>query len=395
MSDPIVILGSGLAGYTVAREFRKLDQQTALVIVTADDGCFYSKPMLSNALAAGKLPAALRMKPADAMAVELNARIQTHTQVTGIDAAARRVVLGNGAITYSKLVLAQGADPVRLPLGGDGAADVMSVNDLAGYAHFREQLAGKRRVAILGAGLIGCEFANDLIVGGYEVDVIDIAAQPLGRLLPRAPADALRSALAAAGVRWHFGKRTATVDKTGAAYRIGFAGGALNGSEHRNHGGAEAESVEADLVLSAIGLAPRIGLARAAGLTVNRGIVVDNTLRTSDAHIYALGDCAEIEGAVLPFVLPIMHAARVLAPNLTGQTAVLQLPVMPVLVKTPALPVVVCPAPAGTGGHWRVEQTEGGSVARFVDACGRVSGFTLSGAATAQRQQLLKEMAAA
>lgn len=395
MSDPIVILGSGLAGYTVAREFRKLDRQTALVIVTADDGCFYSKPMLSNALAAGKSPAALRMKQADAMAVELNARIQTHTEVTGIDAAARQVVLGNRAITYSKLVLALGADPIRLPLGGDGAADVMSVNDLSGYTHFRGQLAGKRRVVILGAGLIGCEFANDLIVGGYEVDVIDIAAQPLGRLLPPAPAEALRAALAATGVRWHFGKRTAAVEKTGAAYRIHFTGDALNGSEHSGRSGAEAGSVEADLVLSAIGLAPRIGLAHAAGLTVHRGIVVDNTLRSSDAHIYALGDCAEIEGAVLPFVLPIMHAARVLAPNLTGQTSVLQLPVMPVLVKTPALPAVVCPAPAGTGGHWEVEQTDGGSVARFVDAAGRVTGFAVTGAATAQRQQLMKEITAA
>lgn len=380
MADPIVIAGSGLAGYTVARELRKLDRETPLVIVTADDGCFYSKPMLSNALAAGKSAAALAMKPAAAMAAELSADVLAGTVVESIDASGRCIGIAGRSIGYSKLVLALGADPIRLPLDGNGAADVLSVNDLAGYARFRERLQGRRRVAILGAGLIGCEFANDLVAGGHEADVIDIAAQPLGRLLPPEPAGALREALAAAGVRWHFGRRTVAVDRAGEGYRLRFGDG----------GG-----IDTDLVLSAIGLAPRTGLARAAGLAVNRGIVVDGTLRSSDPHIHALGDCAEFEGAVLPFVLPIMSAARVLAPVLAGQGASLRYPVMPVVVKTPAMPAVVCPPPAGCSGGWQVEAVSDGMVARFVGADGRMAGFALTSAATARRQQLLKEMSTA
>jgi rubredoxin-NAD+ reductase len=378
--NPIAIVGSGLAGYTVAREFRKLDKETPLLVVTADDGCFYSKPMLSNALAAGKSAASLAMKTAAAMGEELGAEIITHTSVSAIDAAAHRIKAGEREFPYAKLVLALGADPIRLPLAGDGAGDVLSVNDLAGYAQLRERLVDKRRIAILGAGLIGCEFANDLLLGKQEVDVIDIALQPLGRLLPPAPAEAIRAALAQAGVRWHFGKKTTSVEKSGNAYRIAFEDGG---------------SVEADLVLSAIGLAPRIALARAATLSVNRGIVVDGQLRSSNADIFALGDCAEVDGSVLPFVLPIMNSARVLGPVLAGKESALRYPVMPVVVKTPAMPTVVCPAPAGTKGDWKIETTAGGIVARFVDPEGRIAGFALTGTATAQRQQLLKEMAPA
>ena len=87
----------------------------------------------------------------------------------------------------TKLVLAIGADPIRLPLAGDGAADVLSVNDLDDFARFHAAIQGRKRVAVMGAGLIGCEFANDLLVAGFEVDIVDIAPLPLGRLLPEQP----------------------------------------------------------------------------------------------------------------------------------------------------------------------------------------------------------------
>lgn len=375
--DPIVILGSGLAGYTLAREFRKLDRETPLVILTSDEGGFYSKPMLSNAFAAGKSASQLVMKPVEAMRLELNASICAHTDAQAIEPASRLVRSAGGDFTYSSLVLALGADPIRLPLAGDGASAVMSVNDVRDYARFREALAGKRRIAILGAGLIGCEFANDLAAGGYEVDVIDIAAQPLGRLLPPEAASAMRDALANIGVRWHFGRATQSVARSG------------NGLVLRLDDGTQ---VEADAVLSAVGLKPRTGLARAAGLAVNRGVAVDDHLRSSNAHVYALGDCAEVQGAVLPFVLPIMNAARVLASILAGREAALRYPAMPVVVKTPALPAVVCPPDPGAAGDWQIEIRPGGVLARFVDAENRMLGFALTGAATQRKQQLLRDM---
>ena len=378
--DPTVIIGSGLAGYTLAREFRKLDRDAPLTIVTADDGAFYSKPMLSNALAAGKLPEQLVNKSAQAMAQELGAGIITRCSVQAIDRQSRLVRHTRGDTTYSRLVLALGADPIRLPLAGEGAAAVLSVNSLEDYSRFRAGIAGKRRVAVLGAGLIGCEFANDLVAAGYTVDVVDIAPQPLGRLLPADTADALRDALALAGVRWQLGKRTEAVERCGDGYTVRFSDGT---------------SIASDAVLSAIGLKPRTALARAAGLEVDGGIVADRFLRTSDASIYALGDCAEVEGAVLPFVLPIMHAARALASTLAGREQALRYPPMPVVVKTPAWPVVVCPPQQGAAGEWLSESESGSIASRYVNAEGRLLAFALSGKAVERKRQLLAELAGA
>ena len=193
-SAPVVVVGSGLAGYGVARELRRLDKATPLVIVSRDHAGFYSKPMLSNALAGKKTAATLVMKSAEKMAAELGATVRTHSTVQRIDRAAKTIELADGeALAYRDLVLALGADPIRLALEGDAADTVLSVNDLDDYARFAERLEGATRVAVLGAGLIGCEFANDLLSRGIEPVVIDLADRPLSRLLPDAAGARLRA----------------------------------------------------------------------------------------------------------------------------------------------------------------------------------------------------------
>ena len=377
---PIVIVGSGLAGYTVARELRKLDKHTPLVVVSRDHAGFYSKPMLSNALAGGKTAAALLMKAADKMAAELPAVVHTHRELRAVDTAARTVALDDGStLAYRDLVLALGADAIRLPLGGDGAQDgVLSVNDLDDYTRFAERLEGVRAVAILGGGLIGCEFANDLLARGVTPTVIDPAPGPLSRLLPPEAGAFLQQRLEAAGVRFLFGVAATRVDRADA-------GGAMLTLD-------DGSTLGADLVLSAIGLRPRTDLARAAGLAVNRGIVVDRRLATSAAHVHAVGDCAEVEGHSLPFVLPIMQQARALAATLAGTATDVTYPAMPVVVKTPACPTVVCPPPPGSSGQWQVESAADALTARFVDGEGRLLGFALMGSATSLRQSLAAQV---
>jgi len=374
----VVIVGSGLAGYTAAREFRKLDRQTPLVVVSRDAAGFYSKPMLSNALAGRKTAATLVMKPAAKMAEELGATVRAHTEVRQIDTSAQAVLLADGkSIAYRDLVLALGADPIRLPLEGDGADDVRSVNDLDDYARFAERLDGVSQVTILGAGLIGCEFANDLLTRGIVPTVIDPAAWPLSRLLPAAAGAWLRERLEAAGVRFLFAAAASRIDCSARGYTLGLNDGSR---------------IEAGLVLSAIGLRPRTAVARDAGLAVQRGIVTDRRLATSAAHVYALGDCAEVEGLTLPYVMPIMQQARALAATLAGTPSAVLYPAMPVVVKTPACPTVVCPPPVGAGGEWSVQSDAQALEARFHGVDGRLLGFALMGSATAQRQALAAQV---
>ena len=354
---PIVVLGSGLAGYTLARELRKLDAEVPLLIVTSDHGGFYSKPMLSNALGQNKSVDALLLKSSVQMAAELKAQVHAHTTVSAVDTQRKQLTIAGATLAYSKLVLALGADTIRLPLQGDGADDVLSVNDLDDYKRFRTAIENKQDIAILGAGLIGCEFANDLIAAGHRVHVIDLAPQPLGRLLPAQAGAWLQDKLEAAGIIFHLATSALLVERIGTRLRLSLA----NGS-----------SVQADVVLSAVGLKPRITLAQAAGIQINRGIVVDESLQTSAADVYALGDCAEVGGKVLPFVMPIMQGARALASTLSGKPTAVHYPVMPVAVKTPVCPAVVAPPDPAAQGAWLVEETPQGVKAMFQDVRGKL-----------------------
>ena len=378
-SSAIVIIGSGLAGYTLVREIRKLDKAAPITIITREPGYFYSKPMLSTALASKKEAAQLVTTPADGMAAQLEISIMSETDVNAIDCAAQTIQTSKGAIAYGKLVLALGADQIRIPLQGNAASEVLSVNDLEDYAKFRSAITDKKKVAILGAGLIGCEFANDLVLGGYEVDVIDLAPQVLGRLLPEAAAKDLQGKLSDAGVKWHFSTTVQTVDRNGDVLQITLANGSL---------------ISCDVVLSAVGLKPRLDLAKSAGIHTAAGIAVNRELQTSVSNVYSLGDCAEVEGLVLPYVMPLMQAARALAPTLIGQPTLVNYPAMPVMVKTPALPTVVSPPAKGAEGQWKTIPIEGGIEARFESADGKLLGFALMGKATMQRGALTKELPA-
>ncbi|MEM9604472.1 MAG: FAD-dependent oxidoreductase [Pseudomonadota bacterium] len=375
----VTILGTGLAGYTTAREIRKLDADLPITLITADDGHNYSKPMLSNGFAKGKTAEGLKQQSADQMADALGATVLTETRVTAIDTATRRLTTDTGEHPYDSLVLATGAQQIRLPLEGDGADDVVSVNTLWEYATFRDRLDGKSTVAVMGPGLIGCEFANDLCAGGLSCHVIGPDAYPLERLMPAPAGHALQQALTSLGTHFHLGTVVSAVNRHGDGFRL-----ALSNGEH----------VDADIVLSAAGLVPDTALARAAGLDTARGIVVDRCLRTSDPHVYALGDCIEIEGLLMPYVMPIMYMARALASAVTGNPAPVSLPAMPVAVKTPVHPIVVSPPAPDAVGHWHCEtQEDGGVKARFESEDGTLLGIALTGAmAVRQKVALQREL---
>lgn len=376
--NPIVVLGSGLAGYTVIRELRKLNRDIPITLVTRDNGDYYSKPMLSNAFAQNKDAASLVLTKAADMAKQLDIKLLVETEVQAIHRDSKRLDTTSGMLEYDKLVLALGADAIRIPLHGDAADDVLSVNDLADYAKLRVALGAAKSIAIMGGGLIGCEFANDLASAGYTVSVIDPGAYPLASLMPEKAGRQLLKPLSGIGVTWRFGTSVQRVNKATSGYVLTLADGS---------------TIQADIVLSAVGLRPRTQLARDAGIAVNRGIVVDDRLCTSDASIYALGDCAEIQGKVLPFVLPIMHAGRALARVLNGEDAKVAFPAMPVVVKTPAHPVAVSPVARDAVGAWQELASGRGVKMEFIDALNKLSGFVLTGEYAGERNEMAKRLA--
>lgn len=377
--NPVIIIGAGLAGWTTAREFRKLDANTPLMVITLDSGDFYAKPSLSNACAQKRTPAQLVSTPAAKMAETLNVTLLAHTRVESIDTAAKTITSSKGGFSYSQLVLATGAQPIRVPLAGDAADKVLSINSLDDFASFHARLgAGEgshKHVLIMGAGLIGCEFANDLAASGHQVTVVDPATGPMAALLPAQASMDLRDALTGLGVNWHLGatvKAVNTADGDRNRFQVDLSNG---------------QQALVDIVLSAIGLRADTSLAQTAGLTHERGIMVDATLQTSAPHVFALGDNAQYASAgqrTLPYVMPIMSAAKALAATLTGTRTDVVFPVMPVAIKTPALPVVVVAPAPGTPGAWHAIEP---GLWHFLDPKAQTRGFVLTGKQTARRAE--------
>lgn len=381
---PIIIIGTGLAGYSLAREFRKLDKTAPLIMITADDGGFYSKPMLSNAFTNGKLASQLVSQSAFQMAEQINAKIFTATQVTCLNTAKKCVNTGAENVEYDKLVLAVGARAIQLPIRGDAADQVISVNHINDYAALRTRMAshtGSVRITILGAGLIGCEFADDMAGAGHMVTMIDPNQLPLAALSAPALSRGLQAALIARGITLRLGITATDVSYVGDALGVTLADGT---------------SLETDIVLSAVGLRPDLALAQEAQLLTKRGIVVNTYGQTSAQDVYALGDCAEYSatdgsGRVLPYIAPLQTAARAIARTLSGQATTIDLKPAPVIVKTPSYPMALIPPPIDTltTGEWRDEIANERSIARFFDAKGVMQGFTVSPHESGIRQSLL------
>jgi rubredoxin-NAD+ reductase len=380
---PVVIIGTGLAGYGLAKEFRKHDSNTPLILVTADDGRAYSKPMLSTGYTKNTGADDLATADAGSMGQTLNASVWTRTVVSSIDTEKQLVHVADTetALHYSKLVLALGADVIRPPLGGDALEYVYSVNDLLDYNDFREAVNKNkvRKVCIIGGGLIGCEFTNDLLNGGFEVETVDPLGYCLPTLLPEPAGKAVQRGLEEKGAKFHFGPLATEVNKSGNGVVVSLNNG---------------EQIEADIVLSAVGVRPRTELAAAAGIAVGRGILANRKLETSAPNVYAFGDCAEVEGHVLVYVAPLMAAARALGKTLAGEPADVVYPAMPVTIKTPACPVVVSPPAADASGSWSFSEDGNSVKAEFRDDSGQLLGFALTGEATKEKMALQKELPA-
>ncbi|MGI4959500.1 MAG: FAD-dependent oxidoreductase, partial [Janthinobacterium lividum] len=222
-------------------------------------------------------------------------------------------------------------------------------------------------------GLVGSEMANDLTHTGYKVTVIDPLATPMAALLPPDVGIMLRDALEAQGVEWRLGQSAKSVNRGDGGYVLGLSDGS---------------TVQADMVLSAVGLRSRTALAKEAGLEVHRGIKVDMRGRTSDPNVYAIGDCAEYPTGLAHFITPIMSAARSIAKSILSNPADIAFPVLSVIVKTTAMPISLLKPGEAVVGEWIKTEADGqGTVHLFKTADGLIAGYVLTGEKSEQRPE--------
>jgi rubredoxin-NAD+ reductase len=375
--DPIIIIGSGLAGYNLAKEIRKLDKLIPLMIISRDDGNLYYKPNLSSGLTHGKTPDDLILSSAADIETELSLTLRSYTEVTQVNSAEKSIHIGKNKLSYSKLVIATGAKATRPHFDGNAASDLHCVNDLLDYRNYRSALAGASKVLIIGAGLIGCEFTNDLLNHGMEVTIIEAGQRAMSSLLPEDASRALEKSLTEQGARFHFDAKITKIDKHDGPYLVTLE----NKVEHK-----------ADLIVSAIGLKANSTLAQMAGLKTEQGITVNRYLETSTSNIYALGDVANAEGQNFMYVEPLLIGAKALARTLTGDRTALHYKTMAVTVKTPACPVVIAPPAPHSKGQWDISKEGNNVEALFRNEEGDITGFALTGAAVKFKKDLEKSL---
>nr|WP_042041543.1 NADH:flavorubredoxin reductase NorW [Aeromonas rivuli] len=378
--DEIVVIGSGFAAQQMSKSLRKLDGERPIRLITADSGDEYNKPDLSHVVSRGCAAAAMTRQSGSDFAEQQCITLLPHCPVLGIDPANRRVLTAQGSFPYGQLVLATGASAVRPDI--PGSEHLVTLNSQQEYAAAEGLIQQARRIMILGAGLIGCELAMDMASAGREVTLVDLADSPLSTLLPAALSQPLQQALRSQGVKLQLGQGIAGLspldpDRPDGGWRVTLADGGAS---------------EQDLVIAAIGLRPNLTLAESAGIEVGHGIRVDERLQTSDPHIFALGDCVEWQGRLLPFLQPIVLGANALARTLLGTPTPLTLPPMLVKVKTPLYPLQLAGRTQGEDLAWQCHWNRHGMVAEARGADGLLCGFVVGGDKMSAAFPLLRQL---
>ena len=338
----IVIIGGGHAGWAAAEAVRALDAEVPLTLVTACVGDRYLKPELSIAMSRGATRETLVRETATRAAQRIGLQLLPETFVIGLSPALHQLRTTRGTLSYTSLVIAMGARPALPELLPPQLC--WRINDLAAWSGLKQKMQqGPKRIVIVGAGMVGCELADDFVRAGHQVTLLDIQSQPLAALLPPLASARLCAGLASAGVRF-----------VGA---VQVEGVALSQAGSKHVFTRDGQVFEADEVVAATGLVTDTRFALGAGLRMDKGIAVnDATLQTSAQDVYALGDCVSIDGAPCRFIEPISKQAKAIAHAILNKPYAGYAHTQPVIrLKTTSIPVVIHGLPSASA-QWQVFQ---------------------------------------
>jgi len=314
-----VIVGASLAGAKAAETLRTEGFEGRVVLIGEETQRPYERPMLSKEYLRGDKPAAKLYVHDEGFYAEHDIELLTGTRVASVDPAAHEVAFADGSrMPYSRLLLSTGAAPRRLPLPGADLPGVRYLREMGDSDALRTAITAASRVVVIGAGWIGCEVAASARQLGAEVAIVAPAAAPLERVLGPELGRVYRDLHAERGVDLHLSTQIEAIVGSGAAQGVRTTGGSV---------------IEGDLVVVGVGASPRDELARAAGLTLENGIAVDEFLRTSAPEIFAAGDVAATWNPMYNKRIRMEHWANALnqgqtaARNMLGQdTAYTKLP---------------------------------------------------------------------
>jgi nitrite reductase (NADH) large subunit len=367
VSEPLVVVGNGMATARLVDELAKVALgRYAIAVIGDEPRLAYNRVLLSSVLAGETASHDIELRPA-AWWRDRGVTLKYGCRATEIDIGRRELKIANEeSISFSRLVLATGSTPLRLNVPGSDLAGVHTFRDSRDVDLLLTLAAQKKRVVVVGGGLLGLEAAYGLAKAGATVTLVHLMDRLMERQLDAPAADLLKSLVERKGINV-----------------------LLNASTARLHGATRVEGVEladgrridADAVIFAAGIRPNVALARDAGIAVGRGVVVDDHLQTGAPEISALGECAEHRGICYGLVEPAYEQARVLAQHLAGKTAAYAGSVVATNLKVSGVSVFSAGDFIGADGGETIllSDVRHGTYKKLVISEGRLTGAVLVG----------------
>ncbi|UZE51208.1 NAD(P)/FAD-dependent oxidoreductase [Rhodopseudomonas sp. P2A-2r] len=367
MSEPLVIIGNGMAAARLVDELARCALgRYAIAVIGDEPRLAYNRVLLSSVLAGEATSQEIELRPASWWR-DRGVTLKYGAMATGIDMAAREVTMANGKrVAFSKLVIATGSSALRLPVAGGDLPGVHTFRDSGDVDLLLDLAAGKKRVVVVGGGLLGLEAAYGLAKAGASVTLIHLMDRLMERQLDARAAALLKTLVERKGVTILLEANTSKIHGTDRVEGVELKDG---------------RRLDADAVIFAAGIRPNATLATEAGIPVNRGIVVDDRMATGSDGVYALGECAEHRGTCYGLVEPAYEQAKVLARHLAGGVACYEGSVLATNLKVSGVSVFSAGDFLGADGSEAIvlNDIRRGTYKKLVIADSRLTGAVLVG----------------